>query len=178
MNKNIKSILVLTVICIVVGSMLAVVNHITAPIIAEANRKKALESCFVVMKDASDFEDKTEEFAGLELPSTIKNIYKEKEGKGYVFKMETTGYKSGLVIMCGINSDGKITGVTTISSEETANIGKKTEDEAYESQYIGKDQSLKGVEKITGATITSTAYKKAIQDAFTAYDTIKGGNNE
>lgn len=175
MNKNIKSILVLTVICIVVGSMLAVVNHITAPIIAEANRKKALESCFVVMKEATDFEEIPVE--GLEVPSTIKNIYKEKEGKGYVFKMETTGYKSGLVIMCGINSDGKITGVTTISSEETANIGKKTEDEAYESQYIGKDQSLKGVEKITGATITSTAYKKAIQDAFTAYDTIKGGNN-
>ncbi len=175
MNKNIKSILVLTVICIVVGAMLAVTNHITAPIIAEANRKKALESCFVVMKEANDFEEVSVE--GLEVPSTIKNIYKEKEGKGYVFKMETTGYKSGLVIMCGINSDGKITGVTTISSEETANIGKKTEDEAYESQYIGKDQALKGVEKITGATITSTAYKKAIQDAFTAYDTVKGGNN-
>lgn len=175
MNKNIKSVIVLTVICIVVGVLLAVTNHITAPIIAETNRKKALESCFVVMKDATDFEEVSVE--ELEVPSTITNIYKEKNGKGYVFRMVTTGYKSGLVIMCGIDNNGKITGVTTVSSEETANIGKRTEDEEYESQYIGKDQSLKGVESLSGATITSTAYKKAIQDAFYAYHTVKGGNN-
>ena len=78
--------------------------------------------------------------------------------------------------MCGIDNSGKITGVTTISSEETVNIGKRTEDEEYEAQYIGKDQSLKGVEGLSGATITSNAYKKAVQDAFHAYNVVKGGN--
>lgn len=174
MNKSVKSVLVLTIICIVVGTLLAVTNYITAPIIAESNRKKALESCFVVMKNATDFEEINIE--ELEVPSTITNIYKEKEGKGYVFRMATTGYKSGLIIMCGIDTDGKITGVTTVSSEETVGIGKRTEEEEYESQYIGKDQSLKEVEGLTNATITSTAYKKAIQDAFQAYNLVKGGN--
>ncbi len=174
MNKSMKSVIVLTIICIVVGALLAVTNYVTAPIITEANRKKALESCFVVMKEATDFEEVSIE--ELEVPSTITNIYKEKDGKGYVFRMVTTGYKSGLVIMCGIDNSGKITGVTTISSEETVNIGKRTEDEEYEAQYIGKDQSLKGVEGLSGATITSNAYKKAVQDAFHAYNVVKGGN--
>lgn len=175
MNKNVKSVIILTVICIVVGVMLAVTNFITKPIIDEANRKKSLESCFEVMSDASDFEEV--ELSSFELPSTITNIYKEKDGKGYVFRMKTSGYKSGLVIMCGINSEGKITGVKTLASEETVGIGKKTEEPEYQNQYLGKDKNLKDVEGISGATITSSAYKKAIQDAFKAYSTVKGGNN-
>lgn len=174
MNKNIKSVIVLTIICIVVGAMLAVTNFVTKPIIDESNRKKSVESCFEVMEDAEDFEEI--DLASFDLPSTITNVYKEKNGKGYVFRMKTSGYKSGLVIMCGINSEGKITGVKTLASGETAGIGKKTEEPEYQNQYIGKDQSLKEVEAISGATITSTAYKKAIQDAFKAYNTVKGGN--
>ena len=42
-------------------------------------------------------------------------------------------------------------------------------------QYIGKDSSLNGVVGISGATMTSNAYKAAIADAFTAFDMINGG---
>ena len=72
MNKSMKSVIVLTIICIVVGALLAVTNYVTAPIITEANRKKALESCFVVMKEATDFEEVNIE--ELEVPSTITNM--------------------------------------------------------------------------------------------------------
>lgn len=79
MNKNIKSVIILTVICIVIGAMLAVTNFITKPIIDEANRRKSLESCFEVMKEATDFEEV--DLTSFDLPSTITNIYKEKDGK-------------------------------------------------------------------------------------------------
>ncbi len=171
MNKYVKSVLVLTIICIIVGTMLAITNYVTGPIIADANRKKSLESCFKVMTEAEDFKEVDVSF--LDVPSTITNVYKEKNHKGFVFRMKTNGYKSGLVIMCGISNDGKITGVTTLASEETVGIGKKTEDPDYESQYIGKDKNLKGVEGISGATITSTAYKKAINDAFKAFSLLE-----
>ena len=62
-----------------------------------------------------------------------------------------------------------------MSSNETPSIGGKTEEDSYTNQYIGKDSSLNGVVGISGATMTSNAYKAAIADAFTAFDMINGG---
>ena len=42
-------------------------------------------------------------------------------------------------------------------------------------RYIGKDAALDGVDAISGATITSTAYEKCVQDAFAAFDLVKEG---
>ena len=66
----------------------------------------------------------------------------------------------------------KITKVTTVSSNETPSIGGQTENESYTNQYIGKDSALTGVVGVSGATVTSTAYKAAIQDAFTAFNLL------
>ena len=57
MMKNIKSIIVLTSICLVVSLMLAVTNHFTKDKIAENNSKAAFEACFEVMPDAKGFEE-------------------------------------------------------------------------------------------------------------------------
>ena len=171
MKTSIKSVIVLTLICLVVSGILSGINFFTGPIIKEYESRVAYEACYKVMPDASTFEEINVD----NLPKTVTNVYKETTGKGYVFKMETTGYSSGLVIMCGITSDGKITKVTTVSSNETPSIGGKTEEDSYTNQYIGKDSSLNGVVGISGATMTSNAYKAAIADAFTAFDMINGG---
>ncbi len=172
MKKSIQSVIVLTVICLVVSGVLAGINYFTGPIIKEYESRKAFEACYIVMPNASTFEELSGDDLPSNLPSTITNIYKETTGLGYVFKMETTGYASGLVIMCGIDSNGKITKVTTVSSNETPSIGGQTENESYTNQYIGKDSALTGVVGVSGATVTSTAYKAAIQDAFTAFNLL------
>lgn len=173
MNAKFKSIIVLTSICLIISALLAVTNHFTAPIIEKNNAQKEFTACYELMPDAKEFENF--DLSTLQnLPKTVKNIYKETTGLGYVFKLETSGYKPGLVIMCAIDGNGKLINVTTVSSQETEGLGTKTEDEAYTSQYVGKDKELIGVSSISGATITSFAFYNAIKDAFAAYGAING----
>ena len=162
MNVNTKSIVVLTVICLVVAVALAGVNFITAPIIAEADAAAAFEACFKVMPTASDFEnvDLTDG-----LPATVTSIYKETTGQGY---------ETGLVILCGIDSEGRITGTTIVSGNETPSIGGQCGKPAYSDQYLGLGDDLSSVEGISGATLTSTAYKSAVSDALKAVSILEG----
>lgn len=184
MKKSILSVIVLTVICLVVSAVLAIINHFTSPIIEEAEAKEAYAACYELIPDAETFEEidlsKTSD-----LPSMITNAYREKTGKGYVFKMSTTGFNSGLIIMCAISEDGKIINTKIVASNETPGYGKRLEDPndqdavKYVDSYIGNDSSLKGVDHLSGATRTSDAFKGAIVAAFKAFDLIAGGaNNE
>ena len=168
MKDSIKSVVVITVICLIIAALLGVTNYITAPIIEAGEKQRADDLCMEFFPDAKEFEELQTD--GLDLPKTITAVYRETSGLGYVFQITTKGYESGLVIMCGISSDGKIVQTKTLKSSETKTIGGKTENEAYTSQYAGLDSSFADkVDAISGATITSTAYEKAIADAFAAW---------
>ena len=60
------------------------------------------------------------------------------------------------------------------SQNETAGIGDQVNKESYAGQYVGKDASLEGVNAITGATISSNAFRTAVEVAFDVYDQIGG----
>jgi Na+-translocating ferredoxin:NAD+ oxidoreductase RnfG subunit len=63
--------------------MIAVVNHITAPIIEKNNNAQANEALLVVMPDGKNFE--SIDLSEYTLPQTITEAHKE-EGGGYVFR--------------------------------------------------------------------------------------------
>ena len=95
---------------------------------------------------------------------------------GYVFTAGNKGFDGTILVMTAIGTDGKIVQVATIDvTSETATLGGLTAKEAYTSMYPGKDASLEGVDAISGATITSTAYEQCVLDAFAAYDAVKEG---
>ena len=91
-----------------------------------------------------------------------------------VIMLTAKGYGGEMKLICGMDADGKITGCETLSQQETQGLGSKTTLPKFRDQFQGKDASLEGVDTISGATISSTAYIKAIKDAFTAYDLAKG----
>ena len=113
MKDSVKSVIVLLAICLVASAILAAVNSFTAPLIEKSENEKVEKSLLVVMPDGKNF--KKIETAPDGLADTVKEIYSE-NGGGYVFKLVTTGYSAGLTIMCGIDSNGKITGATCVSS--------------------------------------------------------------
>ncbi len=176
MKEGAKSIIVLTVICLVVAVALAGVNYVTGPIIEAANAQAAFEACFVVMPQAQSFETVQAEELPEGLPATVSTVYRETTGQGYAIELTTKGYDTGLVILCGIASDGTITGTTVVSSNETPSIGGKCEDKSYAGQYVGKTSALEGVAAISGATYTSNGYKNAVLDAFSAFYALTGGS--
>ena len=176
-NKTlIKSIVVLAVICLVISGALAVVNSFTAPIITAAAIERENASRQQVLPAAADFEQITSDA----MPATITGAYKGVDASGatvgYVFTAGNKGFDGTILVMTAIGTDGKIVQVATIDvTSETATLGGLTAKEAYTSMYPGKDASLEGVDAISGATITSTAYEQCVLDAFAAYDAVKEG---
>ncbi len=162
MKNNVKPVIVLTLICLVVAGLLSVTNFYTAPVIEANKAAAATGSLTEVMPEATGF---TELEVTADMPATVKQIYQENSGLGYVVIIGTISqYSSGeMGITVAIGTDGKISGVTLTSYQESKDFGKDT----YPQTYIGVDSSL-NVDTFSGVTYSSTAFKQAIGDAFTA----------
>lgn len=169
-NEIIKPVLVLVCICLVVTALLAYINSVTSPIIAKAEQEKTEQAMSEVLADADGFEKLEIE----NLPDRVTEVYTANNGSGYVFMLTTKGYGGDMKLICGMKSDGTIEQCKTLSHAETSGLGSKTAEDPYRNQYSGKSEdTLSEVDAITGATISSTAYKNAIEDAFKAYDMVK-----
>lgn len=169
MIKNLKSVISLTVICAVISVLLALTNDLTAPIIKEQESAAVNEALSVVLPGGSDFSPI--EIGEYELPETITEIYSEKNG-GYVFKMQTSGYASNFVLLCGIDKDGVVKGATCISSGETLGVEKDYGDTLKEKTT----ETIDDVATVSGATKTTAAYKNAVKDALNSFVILNGGN--
>ena len=169
-NEIIKPVLVLVCICLVVTALLAYINSVTSPIIAKAEQEKTEQAMSEVLAEADSF--KLLEIENL--PERVTEVYTATNGSGYVFMLTTKGYGGDMKLICGMKSDGTIEQCKTLSHAETSGLGSKTAEDPYRNQYCGKNSdTLSEVDAITGATISSNAYKNAIEDAFKAYDMIK-----
>ena len=118
------------------------------------------------MPEAKSFEQ-----INAELPEGVTEAYLADNG-GYVFMLTTKGYGGDIKLICGI-LDGKLTKIKTLSHNETSGIGSKVVASDYGDNYIGKTAGdYSEVDSVTGATISSKAYKKAVGNAFDAYDQL------
>ena len=169
MKNYIKSVVALTAICAVVAILLAVTNFITAPVIEKNASAAANEALVVVMPEGTDFTPV--DLSKYELPATVTEAYSE-AGGGYVVKLTTSGYGSDMVIMCGINAAGEITGATCLSSNET--LG---EEKTYGETAIGSNlESIDGLATVSGVTKTTQGYKDALKDALNTAVILGGGS--
>ncbi len=170
MNKYLKSGLVLSVICIILALVLAGVNAVTAPIIEENDKKATQAALFEVYPDADSFEPvdlKSYE----NIPVTVTEAYRANDG-GYVVKLNTTGYKSDMIVIFGISPSGEVVGAECLSSNETLSAEK-----TYGERLIGKNlDTVDSVDAVAGATKTSDAYKNAAKDAIGASIIFGGGS--
>lgn len=168
MKNSIKNILVLVCICAVVSLILAVTNAVTAPLIAKNEAERATAALQTVMPESKNFEKI--DISTFKLPATVTEAYRAENG-GYVLKMTTAGYSSGLVIMCGVLPDGTVSGAVCLSSTETLGYEK-----TFGENFKGKDSAgVEAVDTISGATKTTGAYRSAIKDALNAAIILSGG---
>ena len=164
-------IIVLTVICLVVAGLLAYVNSITAPVIAKAAALAEEEAKKEVLPEADSFttvEDLTD------CPATLESAYQADNGAGMVFILSGPGYGGQMQIIVGISGEKTVTGTRVLQHAETAGLGARITGEKFRDQFIGQDESLSGVELISGSTISSKEFRSLVTDAFAAYQTIAG----
>ncbi|NMC57413.1 MAG: RnfABCDGE type electron transport complex subunit G [Eubacteriaceae bacterium] len=196
MKKDIVKLeLILFIICVVAAGLLALTNSVTAPIIAKNQLQSEIQAKQAVLPQGKEFNDidsaKMAELFKNSNNEKLNNIVQisiaEADGKfsGMVIKTSVTGYKGSIVMLIGIDAQGKITSYKVLSHSETPGLGDKITGEKFSSQFAGKsaNESLvvvkKAVQKsneiqaITGATISSRAATLAINSAIDAYNIVK-----
>lgn len=178
MKRNILSVVVLTVICAVVAALLAAVNMLTLPEIDKRNAEKVAESLKVVMPEGEfgSSSDPIKEGA----PSTVREVYTDKNGGGHVVILVTnkgyTGKEIGITV--GIGADGKIIKAVVTKNEESIIPPDLKPFGSYGNAYSGV--SSEGLaDLVTGATVryTEAAIKNAINDAFVYLGYSEGGSD-
>lgn len=166
-NPSIKSVIALTVICLVTAFTLGFINYLTAPRIEANEREKENKALMQVLPSGKEFTSLSTD--GLDIDKSITAVYRETSGEGYVFKITVKGYKSGMTILCGIGADGKVDGAVCLSSSETLGHEK-----TYGDRFADKDiSSVSSVDTVSGATKTTSAYRKAVRLSLEAFNIIE-----
>ena len=161
-----KAIVVLVALFAVFSVAMFGLNFVTGPMIEANNASRAYGPLFAVMPEADDFEpvymaDGSVASTLVEVPETVKAIYKETSGLGYALKMSTTkGYTGNAIeLTFGVNTEGKISGIQLDAYPETKDFGAD-----YPATYVGQDSTLADVQIVSGCTYSSVAFRDAVLD--------------
>ena len=169
MKKTVVPALILTAICLVVVSLLALTNLLTAERIAAEEKLATTRAAQSVLSEASTLSEITEEgylgFIG----------YDEEENVvGYVFVHSAKGYGGDVTAIVGVDMNGCIAGVVLKAPDETPGLGANVAKESYTSQFIGKSDAS-GVDAVSGATYSSKAAEAAVKAALESYAAFTEG---
>ena len=179
-------VLVLTGVAVIMGGVLAYVNHLTEGPISEQKAKALSDGIKTVMcvddlDVAAPVEVKQNDAKGKELTYIIYPA-KDKQGNdlGAAVESTTGGFGGDLKILVGFDPEGKILGYTLLEHAETPGLGAKADkwfQKGEKGDIIGKTPSEPltvskdggQVDAITASTITSRAFLLAVNNAYTAY---------
>ena len=171
-ESTVKYVLRLTVtlllITAVVAVILAGVNSVTAPRIAQLNARKTQEAVEAVLPGGGV------EVAFTDSTGLVATVYQGEAG--YAVKVNPSGFNGTVSMMVGVDNSGSVLGISIISQTETAGLGAvsaadTSAGEAFRGQFAGMSGSVSvskdggQVDAITGATITSRAVCTSVNAA-------------
>jgi len=154
----------LTIIGIVAGGSLSLVNNWAAPKIALNQKAETERAIYLVHLDGKRYEEIKN--SGFE----VYKVFNESDSSvGYSLVYSGNGFQGKIKLMIGLTEDlNKITSIEILEQSETPGLGTKILEPPYKDQYKGLSPNpviklIKGVEPsnpnevkaITGATISS-----------------------
>lgn len=186
MKETIKLGLVLLLITAIAGGILAGVNSITGPVIAEREIMESLSAILDIFPDANDSVEYDEtQIAEISAsnPSitAVTEVISDGETLGYSITAVTGGYAGDITTLIGVNNDGTIAGVKVLVMNETAGLGDRIQkDPAFSESF--KDKGAAGsvtpvgdgagedeVMMLSGATVSTSAVVKGVNEALAAF---------
>ena len=160
-NKSVKSIVLPVIVVVLAFVILFFVNLWTYPLIVESRMQGEVGPAMDVMPNAKGFEELQLD----NIPSTVKTVYEETSGQGYVVKVSTkAGFtKEAIVFYVAIDGENKVQKINVTEYPETRDVG-----DGYVDTFIGSDSTLSTVDLVAGVTYSSSAIKNGVADAFKA----------
>lgn len=177
--------LILFLICVVITFALAGTNYITKGKIAQLEVANQKASMALVLK-ADDYKENALDYTdkdGNKSTAVYYTAVSADKEVGYIFTTSKKGYGGDIKVMTGIDKEGKITAVKILSAaDETPGLGGNVTKNIFYSQFANKTKGFELVKNsatgdnqviaVTGATISSTAVKNAVNDAFELFELV------
>ena len=193
-SSLLNMVLVLTGVAVVMGGVLAYVNHLTEGPIAQQKVKALADGIKSVMGVDGITVSKTDtvrqNVGGKEQTYIIYQTQDaQKKDLGAAVESTTGGFGGALKVLVGFDPEGKILGYTLLEHAETPGLGAKADkwfQKGEKGDIIGKNPaepltvSKDGgqVDAITASTITSRAFLLAVNNAYNAYKTTPATDAE
>jgi electron transport complex protein RnfG len=152
---------ILGVICLLAGSLLAIVNSLTREKILEQARAQERRTLLEVLPGAARFEPVK---SSKDDVLYYKAYSSADELTGVAFKASGRGYSSIIDVMVGMGLDGAISSIKVMNHNETPGVGTRILESSFTSRFARKDiAALSQVQAIAGATVSSKAVINAVK---------------
>ena len=198
MNTILKNTISITVITLVAGLALGVVQDITAGPIATQQEKSKEEAYKTVFEDADTFEVYSADdglataladngFTAQTIDEIMIAQDSSGETLGYAFTVtDSEGYGGDIQFAMGVQNDGTLNGISILSISETAGLGMKANTDSFKDQFKNKKiekfsytktgaTSDDQIDAISGATITTNAMTNGVNAGLCAFQYVEGG---
>jgi len=183
--KKLKSsltnmVLVLTSVAVLMGCVLAWVNHITIGPISNQKAQALANGIKAVMQADNLTVTSTDTVAFADSKGKERTYIIYNTEKGAAVQSSTLGFGGDLKVLVGFDTEGNILGYTLLEHQETPGLGAKADQwfqKGEKGDIIGRNPAdgliVKKdggqVDAITASTITSRAFLLAVTNAFQAY---------
>ncbi len=177
--------IVLTVVSVIVGGILAAVNDVTSGPIAQQKEKQLADGIRSVMGTDNITVAETDTVSQTSSNGKVAQyvVYHiESNGQPFGAAVESTsgGFGGDLKVLVGFGQSGDILGYTVLEHAETPGLGAKADkwfQKGQKGDIIGRNPATPltvskdggDVDAITASTITSRAFLKAVNQAYSAY---------
>lgn len=176
----IKDALVLTVITFILGFALSGAKVATKPLIDKATAESTMKAYSKVCPKYASSEDitKSVESTNSDFKAKLTAVLecKDKDGNkiGYIVEGTGKGFGGNLNLVVGFDTTGKTIGVQYKNTpSETPGLGMKTTEGWFLDTWAGKtNDDVSEVDTISGATISSSAFKDIVSMACFYIDSI------
>ena len=183
MKEYARLVGVLTLICLMSGTLLAWVHRVTEEPIREAKRRQTLAALAKVLPPHDNQPDQhtvTLKDAEGEPERLVYVATQDGSFAGAAWEMTTDqGYGGSIRIMIGVNREGKVQGIEILPGHrETPGLGAKIADNDFKAQFAGLSVRdtvwrLSGdggaIDAITAATVSSEAVVDAVAAGLAEY---------
>ncbi|MDO9557124.1 MAG: FMN-binding protein [Coriobacteriia bacterium] len=189
MGKSLRLVVAVVVTCVVAASGLAITYGATKDRIAEQVRLAEENSLKEVLPDATEFVD-----AGPDVLAAAKTaagdvdcsaVYRAESADGVLvgwgLLVAGRGYGGPIQLVLGLDSSGKVTGVTILTMAETPGLGTKVKSEEWFLEQFKELPEGFGVEDVrkldmvSGSTKSSRGVRSGIEAGGRIYADVLSG---
>ncbi len=188
-RSPVRLVAAVVVTCVISSLGLGATYGATHELIAEQERLAEERSLRAVLPDAQEFErvedeetlTRAREAAG---EDDFVSLYRALDGDGdtvgWGVRVQPRGYGGPMQMVVGLERDGKVSGVSIITMNETPGLGTKIADEGFLAQFTqwsagSVEADAKGMDAVIGATKSSNGVRTGLLAAGHVYEVVLTG---